>query len=154
MMIVKTAELERYSCNNSSTSSTPAHRPFIHSRSSLDTITYSVLFSQFFTFFLLRNHLEDSLGHVLHGLPDTKITKDLLGTTKDGIKLVAAVEVLDDAAHAGLGQATATPDLDGLVGDLVRGARAGHLEQGDGTAEVLGLLGVGHVVHLVAGDGC
>ena len=96
--------------------------------------------------------LEHSLGHALHGLPDTEIAENLLGTAENGVELVAAVEVLDDAAHAGLGEAAAAPDLDGLVGDLVGGARAAHLEQGDGAAQVLGLLRVRHVAHLV-GDG-
>ena len=65
------------------------------------------------------------------------------------IKLVGPVEVLDDPAHARLRQAAAAPDLHGLVGDLVRHARAAHLQEADGSAEVLGLLGVGHVAHLV-----
>lgn len=62
------------------------------------------------------------------------------------------MEHLDDAAHAGLGQAAAAEDLDRLVGDLVGGARDAHLEEADGPAQVLGLLAVGHVAHLV-GDG-
>lgn len=73
-------------------------------------------------------------------------------THQDGVKLVRAVEVLDDAAHARLREPAPAPDLHGLVGDLVRGARAAHLEQGDGPREVPGLLGVGHLALLV-GDG-
>lgn len=60
--------------------------------------------------------------------------------------------MLNVLAHAGLGQAAAAPDLDGLVGDLVGAAGDAHLEQADGAGEVLGLLLVGHVAHLV-GDG-
>lgn len=96
--------------------------------------------------------LQDSLWHKLHGLPDTQIPQHLLGTAQDGIKLVRPVEVLNDAPHARLRQPAAAPDLHGLVGDLVRGARARHLEQRDGPAQVLGLLTVGHVAHL-EGDG-
>lgn len=62
------------------------------------------------------------------------------------------MEHLDELAHTGLGNSTTTPDLDGLVGDLVGGAGGAHLEQTGGTGEVLGLLAVGHVAHLV-GDG-
>lgn len=112
---------------------------------------FTLFYVSFSSFSSCPTLLQDSLGHKLHGLPDTEIAKDLLGTTENGIELVAAVKVLNDATHAGLGQTTTTPDLHGLVGDLVGGARARHLEQGDGTAEVLGLFRVGHVVHLVAG---
>lgn len=55
-------------------------------------------------------------------------------------------------AHAGLGETSAAPDLDGLVGDVVGGAGHAHFEEADGAGEVLGLEVVGHVAHLV-GDG-
>lgn len=73
-------------------------------------------------------------------------------TYQDGVKLVGAVEVLNDAAHAGLRQATATPDLDGLVGDLVCHAGRAHLQQRNGPTHVLRLHLIGHAAHLV-GDG-
>lgn len=93
--------------------------------------------------------LQHSLGEVLHRLPHAQITENLLSTTKDSIELVRSVETLNVLAHAGLGQATATPDLDGLVGDFVGGAGDAHLEETDGAGEVDGLLLVGHVAHLV-----
>lgn len=96
--------------------------------------------------------LQHSLGEVLHGLSDTQVAENLLGAAQDGVELVGAVEVLNVLAHAGLGEAAAAPDLDGLVGDFVGAAGDAHLEQADGAGEVEGLLLVGHVAHLV-GDG-
>lgn len=93
--------------------------------------------------------LQHSLGEILHCLSHAQIAENLLGTTKDGIELVRAVEDLDVLAHTGLGQAAAAPDLDGLVGDFVGGAGDAHLEEANGAGEVEGLLLVGHVAHLV-----
>lgn len=100
----------------------------------------------------MRLSLQHRLGEAAHGLSDTEIAKDLLGTTENGIELVCSVKDLDMLAHAGLCQGTTTPDLDGLVGNLVSGAGDVHLEQADRASKVLGLLLVGHVAHLV-GDG-
>lgn len=93
--------------------------------------------------------LQHRLWKVLHGLPDAEVAEDLLRAAEDGVELVGAVEVLNVLAHAGLGEAAAAPDLDGLVGDLVGDAGDAHLEEADGAGEVQGLLLVGHVAHLV-----
>lgn len=51
--------------------------------------------------------------------------------------------------HASLCQSTASPDLDGFVGDFVCGAGGAHLEETDRSGKMLGLLLVRHVAHLV-----
>ncbi|KAI3481623.1 hypothetical protein L1887_55848 [Cichorium endivia] len=89
------------------------------------------------------------LGHHPERLSDAEISEHLLGATEDGIKLVGAVEHLDKLAHTRLCEAAAAKYLDGAVGDLVRDARGPRLEQADLAGEELGLLGVGHLAHLV-----
>lgn len=98
------------------------------------------------------NGLQLLLGHEFHSLSHTKITKHLLRTTQNGIKLVPPIKVLDITTHTRLRQSTTTPDLHSLVGNLVGHARTAHFQETDGATQVLGLLRVGHVAHLV-GDG-
>ena len=76
-------------------------------------------------------------------LPDTQVSKDLLGTTENGIELLGTLELLNEASHTGLGKGTTTEDLNGLVGDLAREAGRLHLEEGNLTSKVLRLLLVG-----------
>lgn len=59
---------------------------------------------------------------------------------------------LNDLAHAALRETTTTKNVGRVIGNLLRGAGGVRLEQADGSAEVGGLLGIGHVAHLV-GDG-
>ena len=93
--------------------------------------------------------LQHSLGELLHRLPDTQISQDLLRTTQDGIELVRPVEHFDDLAHARLGDTTASEDVGGVVSNLLCGVGGVRLEQTDRTTQVGGLFGVGHVAHLV-----
>ncbi|KAI6748767.1 hypothetical protein HG531_007714 [Fusarium graminearum] len=93
--------------------------------------------------------LQFGVGEVPHGLSHTKISQDLLGSTENGIELVCSVEHLDELTHAGLGNSATTPDLHGLIGDLMGSAGCAHLEQTNGAGKVLRLLAVRHVAHLV-----
>lgn len=100
-------------------------------------------------FLLFSFLLEHRLGKVAHGLSHAQITQNLLGPAQDRVKLVGAVKDFNVLAHARLGQAAAAPDLDRLVGNLVGGAGAAHLEQANGARELVGLRLVRHVAHLV-----
>jgi hypothetical protein len=80
------------------------------------------------------------LGDGTHHLADTKVAEHLLGAAEDGVELLGSLLHLNELAHAGLGDATATEDLDGVVGDLARETSAHHLEEGDLAGKVLGLL--------------
>lgn len=62
------------------------------------------------------------------------------------------MEHLNHLTHTALREATATEDVGRVVGNLLGGTGGVRLEETDGSAEVGGLLGVGHVAHLV-GDG-
>lgn len=79
-------------------------------------------------------HLQHTLREVLIRLPNPQIPQNLLRSTKNRIKLVRAMELLDDTAHARLRESASAEDVDGLVGDLVRGARREGLEEADGAA--------------------
>lgn len=59
------------------------------------------------------------------------------------------MEHLDDLAHARLGDTTTSEDVGGVVSNLLCGVGGIRLEQTDGTTQVGGLFGVGHVAHLV-----
>lgn len=93
--------------------------------------------------------LQHSLRELLHSLPHTQIRQNLLGTAEDGIELISAVEHLDDLAHAGLGDTAASKDIGGVVGNLLCRSRSVRLQETDRSAQVGGLLRVGHVAHLV-----
>lgn len=95
---------------------------------------------------------QHSLRHEAHGLADAQIGEDFLGAAQDGVELVGAVELLDHAAHARLGDAAAAKDVDGVVGHVVCAARRVRLQQPDRPAQQLVLLCVRHVGHL-EGDG-
>src|ERR1700761_1569312 len=62
---------------------------------------------------------------------------------------VRAVEHLDVLPHARRRNATASEDVDSIVGDFVCRARGEHLEQTDGAGQVLVLVFVRQVAHLV-----
>jgi len=63
-------------------------------------------------------------------LPDTEITEYLLGTTKDRIKFLRPLELLDKFPHSRPGKSTTTEDLDGVICDLACEAGRLHLEEG------------------------
>ena len=94
--------------------------------------------------------LQHGLGEISHGLSYTQITQNFLSTTQDRIELVISGKVLNNLTHTSLRQATAAKDVDRLVSDLVRGTGGAHFEQGNRTAEMLGLLFVRHVAHLIS----
>lgn len=96
--------------------------------------------------------LQHRLREVLHRLSHAEVRQNLLSSTQNSIKLVRAVEHLDDPAHTSLGQSTSSEDVGGVVGDLVCGPSSMRLEETDGSAHVFSLLGITHVAHLV-GDG-
>lgn len=98
------------------------------------------------------NCLQHALREILKRLPHTQVSQNLLRTAQDRIELVRAVELLDHASHARLCQTATSKDIDCLVGNLVCGPCGEGLQQANGSAEMLGLLCVGHVGHLV-GDG-
>jgi hypothetical protein len=101
---------------------------------------------------LLSTTLQPGLGKVAHGLSYTEVSEDVLSSAKDGVEAVRPVEHFDVLAHAGLRQTATAPDLDGVVGNVLGGARTAELEQANRASQVLGLLLVGHVTHLI-GDG-
>ena len=97
-----------------------------------------------------RIHLQlHALGHLADSLSDTKIREDVLRTTKDGIEGHRAVVVLDVLTHTSPGDTTTTEDLDSVCSSDLGELGRGHLEETNGSGEVLGLLLVRHVVHLV-----
>lgn len=62
------------------------------------------------------------------------------------------MEHFNDLTHAALRDTAATEDVGRVVGNLLGSSGGMRLEQTDRSAQVGGLLGVGHVAHLV-GDG-
>lgn len=93
--------------------------------------------------------LQHRLREFLHRLPHTKISEDLLCATQDSIELVSAVEHFNDLAHTGLGNATTSEDVGGMVGNFMRRLGSERFEQTNGTTQVGSLLGICHVAHLV-----
>ena len=89
--------------------------------------------------------LQPRYWHLLHSLPNPQIRQDLLRAAQNSIKLIRTMEHFDKLAHARLRDAAAAEYVDGLIGNLVRGACGVGFEEADGTTEVLGLLCVGHV---------
>lgn len=66
------------------------------------------------------------------------------------IETERSLEHFDIFAHTSLGEAPATPYLDGFVGDIVGGASGAYLQQANGAGQVLCLLLVRHMTHLVS----
>jgi hypothetical protein len=94
--------------------------------------------------------LQHAFREVLIRLPHTEIPQNLLRSAQNRIKLVRAVELLDHASHTRLRQSAAAENIDGFVSDVVRGAGGVGLEEADGATKEFGLLGVGHVGHLIS----
>jgi len=67
--------------------------------------------------------LQHTLGEVLHRLPYTQVAENLLGTSKNSIKLICAVELLNHPAHTTLRNSATSEDVDGFICDFV--CRAG-----------------------------
>jgi hypothetical protein len=59
------------------------------------------------------------------------------------------MELLDNFSHASLSDTATSEDVTGIIGNFVGTAGCKGLEQTDGSAEILVLVGVGHCVHLV-----
>lgn len=93
--------------------------------------------------------LQHALWEVLHRLPDTKISQNLLCASQNGIELVCTMELLDELAHAALRKTSSTKNVDGLVCDLVCRSGSVGLEQTNGSTKMFRLLCVRHMCHLV-----
>lgn len=64
-------------------------------------------------------NLQHALWEILHCLSYTQIAQNLLGTPKDSIELVGAVELFNDSTHSTLGDSATSEDVDGFICNLV-----------------------------------
>lgn len=89
--------------------------------------------------------LQHGIRELLERLPDRQIGQNFLRASQDGVELVRPLEALNNTSHTALGDTAASPNLNSLIGSLVRAAGGKVLQQGDGAGKHGGLLSVGHV---------